>query len=248
MSAWVASVSTIILSFCLRWLHGGVNTTSPENLLRVEWLFPQLRVHSSKPSKAEIRAFHQQHTLILSRTQLHYCWWSRLFHWTKVQHVLDLFLEISHCLSWQPGVNAMIARLRVFSAGWWKVAKSTERRREVRKTEKGRKWGIEADSRRGSARRGAKDRVRRSFLGRAPWSAAHSRKINWSCFFFVFFQSELPPDYRETAVHPLPPDSVLYDYASSDNQDKHSALTRAAFTPFSRSFPISQTVTHLHND
>lgn len=90
--------------------------------------------------------------------------------------------------SWQHSLNAMIGCPQVFAAGWWKVAKSPERQREEeidRERQEVRNWSRQQERQR--AKRGAKDCERLSFLGRAPWSAAHSRKINWSCFCFSFF-------------------------------------------------------------
>ncbi len=92
-----------------------------------------------------------------------------------------------------------------------------------------------------------RDRV---FLAELPEALHIPARLIEAVSVFVFSVCELPPDYRETAVHPLPPDSAC-DYALSDNQDKHPALTRAALTTPSRLFDvlsISQTVSHLHND
>lgn len=87
---------------------------------------------------------------------------------------------------WRHSVNAMMVRLQVFAAGWRKVAKSPERRREEE-----RDWKVRNGSRqqgRQSEARSKRPCETESFLGSAPWSAAHSRKINWSGFLFLFFQ------------------------------------------------------------
>lgn len=88
---------------------------------------------------------------------------------------------------WQHSANAMMVRLQVFAAGWRKVAKSPERQREEeRETEKVRNWSRQQG--RQSEARSKRPCETESFLGSAPWSAAHSRKINWSGFLFLFFQ------------------------------------------------------------
>ena len=140
---------------------------------------------------------------------------------------------------WQPDLNILCSTL----------IKGGKRRhwRDRKRKKKDREWEIEVDSRRGRAKRGAKERVRQSFLGTAPWSAAHSRKINWSCFLFFcfFFQSgELPLDYRETAVHSLPLDSacvIMHQVTTKTNrQGPRSSCSDGASTPFWCSFHFTK--------
>lgn len=88
---------------------------------------------------------------------------------------------------------------------------------------------------RGEAERGegAKHCARqRVFLAELPEALHIPARLIEAVSVFVFSARELPPDYRETAVHPLPPDSALCDYASSDNQDKQWSCSGEAFTPF----------------
>lgn len=69
----------------------------------------------------------------------------------------------------------------------------------------------------------------------SPRSAAHSRKINWSCFCFCFFSARITSRLQRNSCSLTSP-GLLRDYTRSHNQDKHSALARAAPTAASRLF------------
>lgn len=73
------------------------------------------------------------------------------------------------------------------------------------------------------------------FLAEFPEALHIPCKINWSCFCFVLFQTELPPDYGETAVHPLPPDSacvIMHRATTKTNIQCLLALPRRSFHAF----------------
>lgn len=92
----------------------------------------------------------------------------------------------------------------------------------------------------------AKDCAREFFLAELPEALHIPARLIEAVSVFVFSACELPPDYRETAVPPLPPDSacvIMHRVTTKTN-------SRAAPTKPSRLFDvlsIPQTVTHLHN-
>lgn len=117
------------------------------------------------------------------------------------------------------------------AAGWWKVAKSPE-------TTSGRNGGRqqERQSRARSKRPCETELSWQGSLKRCTFPARLIEAVSVFCFFQV---GELPPDYRGTAVHPLPPDSacaIMRRVTTTTNAQLRSSRSSEASAPFWCSF------------
>lgn len=180
-----------------------------------------------RPPSADIG----RHTVRIQTPQLHlhYCWWNRLHRRNSV--FLTFRWKCSH-----PVVTAQCERCdstskKFCAAGWWKVAKSPE-------TTSGRNGGRqqERQSRARSKRPCETELSWQGSLKRCTFPARLIEAVSVFCFFQV---GELPPDYRGTAVHPLPPDSacaIMRRVTTTTNAQLRSSRSSEASAPFWCSF------------
>ena len=80
------------------------------------------------------------------------------------------------------------------------------------------------------------EEARSSFPGRAPEALHIPARLIEAVSVFVFSACELPPDYRETAVHPLPPDCVIMQRVTTKTNTSGARSSRrhasSTFFPF----------------
>ena len=102
------------------------------------------------------------------------------------------------------------------------------------------------DGRRQQRRRGARERARRSFLGRAPEALHIPARLIEAVSVFVFSACELTPDYRGAAVHPRPPDRVTVHRVTTETNAGAAATPPPCSFHFTSCHSFTSALTNQH--